>query len=395
MAVCIMKSISEPYTFLKNRTKLVRKRSAHRFKIFLKYHLKKESKEPVFIITTRRTGSNLLLDYLNSIPNVFFAGEVLNRDMAYGLRGRLITKRSVLRHIAHSINNCEHKICGAKFVKVHLDIHNIGIADLKKLFPNARFIVLYRQSLLEQFVSLKIAEITDTWHWKESFALPPSIHVSVPEFKEFCKQIKRFYGEVFESDLLNNCSTVISYEELQTDPQKVSNETIFPFLGLRPCAVSTNLKKQNTKPLSEIVENYEEVAGFIEDQRYQKNYPIKKKEENFVLETRMASPAYPEKSKLGIWNGVFRGAELWIKTSWYVLWHHRTPKRAKWLVIAAAIYLVSPFDFILDTIPVVGYFDDLLVISVLVWFAIKLTPKDVLEECYKQAIASKNTVIVG
>ncbi len=51
----------------KNKFKLLRKRSFHRLKIFFEYKLARVQKEPIFIITTRRTGSNLLVDYLNSM----------------------------------------------------------------------------------------------------------------------------------------------------------------------------------------------------------------------------------------------------------------------------------------------------------------------------------------
>src|SRR5207244_4288556 len=105
-------------------------------------------------IATRRSGSNLLLGCLNSIPGVSFASEILNTSMFYGIRGRWITKKTVLRHIAYSINDCKHRICGAKLLKIQLDAHGLHLEDLKKHFPNARFIILYRRSLLEQFVSL-------------------------------------------------------------------------------------------------------------------------------------------------------------------------------------------------------------------------------------------------
>ena len=103
----LIRKISKVYIFFKNRTKLVRKRSAHRFKIFLKYYTNREEKDPIFIITTRRAGSNLLLGYLNSIPSTSFATEVLNKSMYYGIRHRAISKKAVLRHLAYSINYCE------------------------------------------------------------------------------------------------------------------------------------------------------------------------------------------------------------------------------------------------------------------------------------------------
>ena len=248
------------YRLLKNKTKLVRKRALHRLRIFLKYSWDRVHKEPVFIITVRRTGSNLLLEYLNSIPGVSFAPEVLNKSMFYGLRARHVSKAAALRHIRHSINDCAHRICGGKLVKVHLDAHRITLEDLKKSFPQARFIILYRESLLEQFVSLKIAETTNRWQSTDTLTLHAPIHVDKGELEEYCKKMKAFYEEILEKTWLENCSLVLGYEELAANVQKTFDEKIFPFLGLPVSRVNCRLKKQNTRRLSETIDNYNEIS---------------------------------------------------------------------------------------------------------------------------------------
>lgn len=64
-----------------------------------------------------------------------------------------------------------------------------------------------------------------------------------------------------------------------------------------------------------------------------------------------------------------------------VLRHPRTPRAAKLLLGAAVAYVVSPIDLIPDFIPALGHLDDLVVLPLLVWLALRLIPKDVLEEC--------------
>ena len=259
----MIRSISRAQVYLKNRTKLIRKRSMHRFKLFLKYHLNREEKEPVFIIATRRTGSNLLLGYLNSIPEASFAPEILNKSMRYGLRSGFISKKAVLRHIAYSINACEEKVCGTKIIKLHLENHKINLEDLRRHFPKARFIILYRRSILHQFVSVQIAEATNTWSWTNQFQLPSSMVINVPELLEYCKMIKGFYRDIFSHGWLKERSIVMSYEELAESPQEIFERTVFPFLGLPVSPVASEAKKQNTKKTHQIVQNYKDVIPWI------------------------------------------------------------------------------------------------------------------------------------
>lgn len=64
-----------------------------------------------------------------------------------------------------------------------------------------------------------------------------------------------------------------------------------------------------------------------------------------------------------------------------VLGHPRTPWLAKLLLGLAVGYALLPFDLIPDFIPVIGHLDDLVIVPVLVIFALRLIPADVVVEC--------------
>lgn len=48
-------------------------------------------------------------------------------------------------------------------------------------------------------------------------------------------------------------------------------------------------------------------------------------------------------------------------------------------------YALSPIDLIPDFIPVLGYLDDLIIVPLGISLAIKLVPKEILDECRMQA----------
>jgi uncharacterized membrane protein YkvA (DUF1232 family) len=57
------------------------------------------------------------------------------------------------------------------------------------------------------------------------------------------------------------------------------------------------------------------------------------------------------------------------------------PWYTKLVIILVVAYAVSPIDLIPDFIPVVGYLDDLILLPMGIALAIKLIPRDIMNEC--------------
>ena len=70
-----------------------------------------------------------------------------------------------------------------------------------------------------------------------------------------------------------------------------------------------------------------------------------------------------------------------IKVYQLVRKDRRTPKLAKFLLGLAIGYALLPFDIIPDFIPVIGHLDDLIIVPVLVVLALKMIPREIIEEC--------------
>lgn len=63
----------------------------------------------------------------------------------------------------------------------------------------------------------------------------------------------------------------------------------------------------------------------------------------------------------------------------------RTPWYARAVAVLVVGYAFSPIDLIPDFIPVLGYLDDLILLPLGIWLALRLIPGDVLEAARLQA----------
>ena len=63
----------------------------------------------------------------------------------------------------------------------------------------------------------------------------------------------------------------------------------------------------------------------------------------------------------------------------------RTPWYAKGLAILIVVYALSPIDLIPDFIPILGYLDDLLLVPLGIWIALRIIPPQVMADARQQA----------
>lgn len=82
-----------------------------------------------------------------------------------------------------------------------------------------------------------------------------------------------------------------------------------------------------------------------------------------------------------------KARELKTKLSALFLAYKRgdTPLIAKIAAAIAVGYALSPIDLIPDFVPLLGYLDDIVILPLLIALAVKLIPKNIMEECLVQA----------
>jgi len=70
---------------------------------------------------------------------------------------------------------------------------------------------------------------------------------------------------------------------------------------------------------------------------------------------------------------------------WLAARDPRTPFAAKLAAAAVAAYALSPIDLIPDFIPVLGQLDDLVIVPLGIWLAVRLVPAPLMAEFRAQA----------
>jgi uncharacterized membrane protein YkvA (DUF1232 family) len=62
--------------------------------------------------------------------------------------------------------------------------------------------------------------------------------------------------------------------------------------------------------------------------------------------------------------------------------HPAVPRRVRWLVVFALLWVLSPIDLIPEFLPVIGPLDDVVVVALVLRYAARHTPREVLLEAW-------------
>ncbi|HKO87327.1 MAG TPA: YkvA family protein [Burkholderiales bacterium] len=85
-------------------------------------------------------------------------------------------------------------------------------------------------------------------------------------------------------------------------------------------------------------------------------------------------------------------------TLYYAARDRRTPWYAKLVVGLIVAYALSPIDLVPDFIPILGYVDEIILLPIAIWFALRLLPAPVVVDARAQATtltAKKQRVVWG
>jgi LPS sulfotransferase NodH len=211
----------------------------------------------LLILSAGRSGSTLLVNYLNSHPRIYCRGEILNSGTKiYGcLEGK--SRERLLLHIRSYYRQRRGQYVGAKFHTHQFDELALPLRDVVEALHQPKVIVLYRENLLETYVSLQIARGNNLW-CSDSVVNHEAIRVDWHDFLRYAAH-ERARWENCLAAVVGSCAThTLTFEEMVGDPQKAL-DGVFAFLGLPTCPVTTRTIRQNPQPLSDKIVNYAEL----------------------------------------------------------------------------------------------------------------------------------------
>lgn len=80
-----------------------------------------------------------------------------------------------------------------------------------------------------------------------------------------------------------------------------------------------------------------------------------------------------------------KAVKIYIPALFIAMKRKDTPVSAKIVAGVTVGYALSPIDVIPDFVPVLGYLDDLIILPLLASLAIRLIPKEIMDECKTEA----------
>jgi len=209
-----------------------------------------------------RTGSTFLVGLLNSHPEIECQGEIISPHGRFSKADGL-NRRQFLKQQAYETGK------PIKGFKMPFDwvMGQAGVfEDLRHL--GYRAIRLNRKNRLEWFISSKLAGANSDYSSQQEYK-NQSIEVSPWEFLHFLGYVD--CANKMLDNMINGFDTLPATYEVLSEPR--THEQLTAFLGVQPYPLTPQTVRSRTKPLNEVISNYEELAAFFRSTPYAHMWP--------------------------------------------------------------------------------------------------------------------------
>jgi len=216
------------------------------------------------ILCLGRTGSSHLQSLLDSHPSIRCFGEVFS-DKAPAKSPGFINSpyEDAAVYLEHLVGTCGFPVVGFKLpmnsIKAHPESARLVAGD-----HAMRVIRLSRANLLAQLISQRLQHATRISHSLQGGYAGATVHIDVGwalHALERMEEHERALDELADS---HPCYRIL-YEELGG---RERIEDVQRFLGVEPAALSSWFEKLRQQPLSETVENWDELVAGLRETRF-------------------------------------------------------------------------------------------------------------------------------
>lgn len=216
------------------------------------------------IVSSGRSGSNLLVSLLNSHENVEAHGELF----------RFLNGDSSLKRWNEIFNykNKNIQTAGFKLFYYHpFDGENTDIWNILQSDKSIKIIHLIRENRIRVYVSLMVANKTGKWRNKSGKAKSiedKRISLDADEFIKWAEQKEKYETDT-RKKFKDHPFFEVSYENLVRNRETVF-DNLLTFLGVSKMKLHSALRKQNSEKLEDLIVNYDEFKQVILKSKYAK-----------------------------------------------------------------------------------------------------------------------------
>jgi LPS sulfotransferase NodH len=231
------------------------------------------------ILTNGRTGSNLLVDYLQQNPRIRLYGEIFG---TYYLGQPIVTEMIRRQGSAAFLDRMLQRTLteshvGAKILYAQIEGpygDNRGLPGLRDagnaLTQNRdiKIIHLKRDNLLDVVVSMALAKKTKSYVGRDYGDTTVAID---PDKCGALLETLRSQEEKYRAQFAEHTYLEVTYEDLVANPDAVIADS-FQFLNVAPVPVQSRLRKQNHAPHQRVISNYRDLKTAFQGSRYERYF---------------------------------------------------------------------------------------------------------------------------
>ncbi|XP_055329290.1 uncharacterized protein LOC129581980 [Paramacrobiotus metropolitanus] len=168
------------------------------------------------LLSSPRAGSTFLLNLLRRHPQIMLTGEMLSDSR--------IIEGDPLEDLDKKLSKIKSKsMVGFKLFPEHLQLRGIKFDQLVRHLQITHVIVLWRENLIEQLASLKIAQETGEWFLHpggDNNKPKPKVTISSEELDDYIKETESDWAQIGATWPVDVIPVFVKYEDLVESPMQ-------------------------------------------------------------------------------------------------------------------------------------------------------------------------------